>query len=178
MRPTRQTTRMTPGPEQPSWGSVLPALPADHRRSQPGRLWYGIRMWDALRRYAAHGWPAQRIGPQRLVLGSGAAFDILEMPGPLGRAVLRGPVGGPVVGTPDGRVLFLVRPGGTLWQRIAGHPGMRLHRNGSWLPAPPTTLPNGPVRWLVAPGHTDWCPAPLSQIQAAALAVLTGAPAD
>ncbi len=160
----------------------------------PGAVWDGQRFncGSDCRTVACHpdraGWehtasvdPGQiaywwRDAPHALLLATGHTFDVLDLPGWLGHPLLAGPAGGPVVRMPTGRYLFLVRPGGTLRPRLANHAAVVLHGRGSWLPAPPTLLAEGPVRWLIAPRHTEWCLAALSQIQEAVLRVLADPP--
>jgi hypothetical protein len=57
---------------------------------------------------------------------------------------------------PPGRWMFLVRAGDGLRPELARNAGVVLHRRGSWIPAPPTRLPGGRVRWLTAPDECDW----------------------
>ncbi|GAB3157160.1 bifunctional DNA primase/polymerase [Micromonospora sonneratiae] len=109
--------------------------------------------------------------PHSLLLATGRAFDVLEMPAYLGRRVLdagmriphrsRGgtQVGrsyGPVAVTPAGRWMFLVRPGDPLRPELDQCYYVVRHGLGSWIPAPPTRLPEGPVRWVVSPELVQW----------------------
>ncbi|MEV1289318.1 bifunctional DNA primase/polymerase [Micromonospora sp. NPDC049679] len=107
--------------------------------------------------------------PHAVLLATGHGFDVLEVPAHLGlwvlgaarlHARLAGPgnsqVRGPVAVTPNGRWMFLVRPGGPLRPEFDGSLDVVRHGRGSWIPAPPTVLPEGPVRWVVAPEETRW----------------------
>lgn len=107
--------------------------------------------------------------PHALLLPTGRAFDVLEVPAHLGLRVLgaarlhagvvgpgRGQVRGPVAVTPTGRWMFLVRPGDPLRPELADSLDVVRHGPGSWIPAPPTRLPEGLVRWSVSPEETRW----------------------
>ncbi|MER5701745.1 bifunctional DNA primase/polymerase [Micromonospora sp. NPDC002296] len=105
-----------------------------------------------------------RSRPYGVLLPTGRAFDVLEVPAHLGRGVLdvvgNHPAGfgvrGPVVVTPTGRWMFLVRPGDPLRPELEHCFHVVRHGTGSWIPAPPTRLPEGTVRWAVAPEQARW----------------------
>ena len=63
---------------------------------------------------------------------------------------------GPVAVTPTGRWMFLVRPGDPLRPELEHCFDVVRHGLGSWIPAPPSRLPEGPVRWAVAPEQARW----------------------
>ncbi|MFD0788406.1 DNA primase, partial [Micromonospora azadirachtae] len=65
-------------------------------------------------------------------------------------------VRGPVLVTPTGRWMFLVRPGDPLRPELEHCFHVVRHGPGSWVPAPPTRLPEGAVRWAVAPEQARW----------------------
>ena len=94
--------------------------------------------------------------PFTVLLATGRAFDVLEVPGALGRAGVAGiatrALGGPVAVGPDGRWMFLVRAGATLLPQLSERADVVLHGQRSWVPAPPTRQPDGPVRLRVDPG--------------------------
>lgn len=107
--------------------------------------------------------------PHTVLLATGGAFDVLEVPATLGLRVLEaarlhgGALGpnrtdarGPVAVTPAGRWMFLVRPGESLRTELDNYLDMVLHGPGSWIPAAPTRMPEGPVRWAVSPEQTRW----------------------
>ncbi|MEV0156146.1 bifunctional DNA primase/polymerase [Micromonospora sp. NPDC050686] len=102
--------------------------------------------------------------PHGVLLPTGRAFDVLEVPAHLGRQVLEAvrshPAGagvrGPVLVTPTGRWMFLVRPGDPLRPELEHCYQVVRHDRGSWVPAPPTRLPEGVVRWAVAPEQARW----------------------
>jgi hypothetical protein len=107
--------------------------------------------------------------PHAVLLPTGRAFDVLEVPAHLGLRVLgaarlhagvvgpgRGQVRGPVAVTPTGRWMFLVRPGDPLRPELDDSLDVVRHGPGSWIPAPPTRLPEGPVRWAASPEETRW----------------------
>ncbi|MGC4804253.1 bifunctional DNA primase/polymerase [Micromonospora sp. DT233] len=105
-----------------------------------------------------------RSRPHGVLLPTGRAFDVLEVPTSLGRDVLDAvrthPAGvgvrGPVLVTPTGRWMFLVRPGDPLRPELEHCFDVVRHGVGSWIPAPPTRLPEGTVRWAVAPEQACW----------------------
>ncbi|MEU9508526.1 bifunctional DNA primase/polymerase [Micromonospora sp. NPDC048170] len=102
--------------------------------------------------------------PHGVLLPTGRAFDVLEVPTHLGRHVLDAvrthPAGvgvrGPALVTPTGRWMFLVRPGDPLRPELDHCFHVVRHGPGSWIPAPPTRLPEGAVRWAVAPEQARW----------------------
>jgi Bifunctional DNA primase/polymerase, N-terminal len=142
--------------------------------ARPGCLTVGchpaLERWeeDATRDTAtlAQWW---RRAPHTVLLPTGRAFDVLEVPAHLGLRVLaearrhagvlgpgRGQVRGPVAVTPTGRWMFLVRPGDPLRPELDDNLDVVRHGTGSWIPAPPTRLPEGSVRWSVSPEETRW----------------------
>jgi hypothetical protein len=104
--------------------------------------------------------------PHTLLLATGGAFDVLEVPGRMGLRVLgtarlhAGLVGtapcGPVAVTPDERWMFLVRPGADLRPELARCLDVVRHGHGSWIPAAPSRTPSGTVRWAVSPQEVHW----------------------
>lgn len=107
--------------------------------------------------------------PHTVLLTTGGAFDVLEVPAVLGLRVLgvtrlRGGVlgaeraegRGPVAVTAAGRWMFLVRPGRPLRPELEHRLDVVRHGPGSWIPAPPSRMPDGPVRWAVPPERTRW----------------------
>ncbi|SCL17606.1 Bifunctional DNA primase/polymerase, N-terminal [Micromonospora pallida] len=104
-----------------------------------------------------------RSRPHGVLLPTGRAFDVLEVPSYLGQHVLDGisthpadRARGPVAVTPTGRWMFLVRPGDPLRPELDHCFHVVRHGVGSWIPAPPTRLPEGPVRWAFAPEQARW----------------------
>lgn len=93
--------------------------------------------------------------PHSVLLATGEAFDVVEVPAYVG-AIAAGQLSGPVAATPGGRWMFLVQPGEPLHPELAEHNGIVLHGVGSWIPAPPVRMPQGTVRWVIAPHETDW----------------------
>jgi hypothetical protein len=107
--------------------------------------------------------------PHTVLLTTGGAFDVLEVPASLGLRVAAaarlhaGVTGadeaaarGPVAVTPTGRWMFLVRPGEPLRTELANCLDVVRHGPGSWIPAAPSRMAEGPVRWAVAPEQTRW----------------------
>jgi hypothetical protein len=125
-----------------------------------------------------------------VLLATGHSFDVLEVAGPIGRKLARearGPVAvippgppaersprsnGPGRSAEPGRWMFLVRPDAEILPALAGRPSVVLHHAGSWIPAPPTPLPAGVVRWLARPAEYDWQPADPVAVQRAAARLL------
>ncbi|WP_433833800.1 bifunctional DNA primase/polymerase [Actinoplanes sp. CA-015351] len=88
-----------------------------------------------------------------VLLPTGSAFDVLEVPATLGGRV---PGLGPVAVTGAGRWMFLVSPGLPLRPELEQRLDVIRHGVGSWIPAPPNRLPDGQVRWTVTPEQVDW----------------------
>ncbi|WP_211588643.1 DNA primase [Allorhizocola rhizosphaerae] len=108
--------------------------------------------------------------PHSVLLPTGHAFDAIEVPMLVGSVVKAPP--GPVIVTPAGHWIFLVRRGSPLLPILADRSDIVQHTAGSWIPAPPTVLPEGPVRWHVTPRQVGWrLPAP-DQVQAAIIGAL------
>lgn len=93
--------------------------------------------------------------PHSVLLATGEAFDVVEVPAYIG-AIAAGQLNGPVAVTPTGQWMFLVRPGEPLHPELAQHHDVVLHGIGSWIPAPPVRTPQGSIRWVIAPHETDW----------------------
>jgi Bifunctional DNA primase/polymerase, N-terminal len=107
--------------------------------------------------------------PCPVLLATGRTFDVLEAPAPVGLRALgterlhadvlgAGRTGGrgPVAVGPTGRWMFFVRPGTALRPELDGCLDIVRHGPGSRVPAPPSRLPEGPVRWAVAPHTVGW----------------------
>ncbi|WP_430789709.1 bifunctional DNA primase/polymerase [Actinoplanes sp. G11-F43] len=96
--------------------------------------------------------------PHTVLFPTGQVFDVLDVPATIGR---HGPDFGPVAVTAAGRWMYLIQPGGTLHPELDRRVDVVLHGDGSWVPAPPSRLPEGPVRWAIPPARTRWrLPAP------------------
>lgn len=106
-----------------------------------------------------HRWWRRR--PYSVLLVTGRRFDALEVPAALGLRVLgsarlhRAGIG-PVAVTAAGRWMVLVRPGAPLRSELAHRLDVVRHGHGSWIPAPPSRMLEGPVRWAVPPERTQW----------------------
>lgn len=124
----------------PTWGSH----PATER-------WEQVATSDTTQ--TDHWW---RRMPYAVLMPTGRAFDVLDVPTHLGLPVARNPVRGPVAVTPSGRWMFLVRPGDPLRPELASQLDVVLHGRGSWVAAPPTRDAIGRVRWAVSPDEVDW----------------------
>lgn len=122
-----------------------------------------------------------RYTPHSLLLPTGARFDALEVPAALGRFAVRSPLWsdrtcGPVIAMPTGRWLFPVRRGGTVSPELVRRLDVILHGRGSWIPAPPTRLAEGPVRWVVPPTRVRWQLPDGPALQGVLATVLPGTP--
>ena len=116
------------------------------------RFLHRARRCRAARRYAAHGWRVERHGDTVLLM-TGAELDALEVPATLGARVDRS---GPVAVTAAGRWIFLVRPGTPLCPELDRRLDVVRHGPGSRVAVAPSRLPEGPVRWAVAPAEAHW----------------------
>ena len=107
--------------------------------------------------------------PHTVLLATGWKFDVLEVPAALGlralgaarlHADIRGleheDARGPVAVTPSGRWMFLVRPGAPLRSELDSCLDVVRHGRGSWIPAAPSRMPDGPVRWATSPDRAGW----------------------
>lgn len=124
------------------------------------RTVYGAELRAAAREFDDHGWPVVVASPTTLLLVTGAALDILEVPAALGRQVcahLRstGAVV-PVAATPTGSWWFPVTPGATLPLELRESDGVVLRTGGAAVLAPPSEVPDGWVHWRVAPALTGY----------------------
>jgi hypothetical protein len=106
--------------------------------------------------------------PHPVLFATGRAFDAIEVPASLGLRVLgaarlhaglgrsRAAVRGPVAVTPGGQWMFLVRPGRPLRSELDHCGDVVRHGRGSWVPAAPSRMPDGHVRWAVSPDEVRW----------------------
>lgn len=94
--------------------------------------------------------------PHAVLLPTGRAFDVLEVPAALGERVAGARPPGPLAATDTGRWMLLVRPGGPLRPELAERDEVVLHGWGSWVPAPPSPGLSGCTRWLVSPTEVGW----------------------
>jgi Bifunctional DNA primase/polymerase, N-terminal len=166
----RADRTLTPAaPVRPAATFGFPALRQRTRRFDCGRLgcpttachpaldsWEQAASHDRTR--VSDWW---RYAPHSVLLATGATFDVLEVPAPLGRLVVTSPrwrdrLRGPVATIPTGRWMLLVTPGRVLLPELAGRLDVVRHGRGSWVPAPPTRLVEGFVRWTVTPAGVDW----------------------
>jgi Bifunctional DNA primase/polymerase, N-terminal len=110
-----------------------------------------------------------QIKPLSVLLATGTAFDVLEVPADVASLAAPGTAArGPVACTPSDRWMFLVRAGGRLSSELAtGHRAV-LHTDRSWIPAPPLRAPSGGrVRWAVTPRAAGWRVPSLDEVQEA-----------
>jgi hypothetical protein len=114
--------------------------------------------------------------PFSVLLATGVAFDVIEVPASLGATVAPAGRTGPVAVAPTGQWMFLVEPGDGLRPELAARLDVVLHGRGSWIPAPPTQTPLGRVRWEVAPDAARWRFPSTYQVQEALTVPLAGSP--
>jgi hypothetical protein len=112
-----------------------------------------------------------RKSPYSVLLATGEAFDVVEVPAYIG-ALAEGAQLGPIVVMPTGPWMYLVRPGEPLHPELASHHDVVLHGGDSWIPAPPIPTPEGRVRWVVAPHENDWRLPDPRMVQSALVATL------
>ncbi|WP_285686638.1 DNA primase [Actinoplanes sp. NBRC 103695] len=127
-----------------------------------------LRRRRLIRRYEAHGWRVldDDVEQGQIRLATGLRFDALAMPDTLGLRILGTTrlhaelelpdLRGPVLGTPTGSWLFLVRPGTPLRSDLEDILGIVRHGRGSWVPAAPGRTAEGPIRWVVTPERVGW----------------------
>jgi Bifunctional DNA primase/polymerase, N-terminal len=116
-----------------------------------------------------------RHAPYSVLFATGRAFDVLEVPAYLGAPVVGRDIRGPVAVSPTGRWMFLVRPGEPLRPELDERLDVVRHGRDSWVPAPPTRLLEGSVRWAVSPEEVAWrLPEPYP-VQAALIDVIDSA---
>ena len=142
---------------------------------KPFGLFDRIALHRAALRYSAHGWPVlPRTGRGLVMFATGGSFDVLEVPAAAGlrllgatrlRADVLGPDiadgRGPVAVGPTGRWMFFVRPGLALRPELENCLDVVRHGAGGRVPAAPSHLGEGTVRWAVTPGKVRWrLPAP------------------
>jgi hypothetical protein len=94
--------------------------------------------------------------PYSVLLATGHAFDVIEVPTRIGLPASRAAVLGPVAVAPAGRWMFLVEPGDGLLPALAEQTDVVQHSGGSWIPAPPTRTLDGRIRWEIPPAVTEW----------------------
>jgi hypothetical protein len=101
--------------------------------------------------------------PYSVLLVTGRSFDALEVPAALGVRALgavrlhrRPDAHGPVAVTAAGRWIFLVTPGRPLRSELDRRLDVVHHGLGSWVPAAPSRMLEGPVRWAVPPEQARW----------------------
>jgi hypothetical protein len=123
--------------------------------------------WD---RHSAQVGDHWRERPDSVLLPTGRLFDAIEVPALLG-AKVRGFVG-PIAILPTDRWMFLVRSGSTLRPELAHRFDIVQHGPGSWVPAPPTVLPEGQVRWQLSPQQVSWYLPDPAEVQQAMITAL------
>jgi Bifunctional DNA primase/polymerase, N-terminal len=136
------------------------------------RAVYGAELRAAAREYSDHGWPVVGVCSAGLLLTTGTALDVLEVPAAAGRrvcAALRSAgLAVPVAATPTGRWWFPVTPGATLPAVLRERADIVLHSDGAAVLAPPSEAADGHVHWRVAPALSGYRPSRADLIVSAA----------
>jgi hypothetical protein len=128
---------------------------------------------EVARWWARHAW--------EILLPTGQGTDVLELPGPVGRATadLLGERAGPIAVLPGHRWLLLCAPDGrtATTSEQESRSGVLLHTQGSWVPVPPNGGMRGRGGWYRPPWVVDWRVPGTTEVLAAARAAATSASA-
>jgi hypothetical protein len=124
--------------------------------------------WDRTTEVHIGDWWRER--PHAVLLPTGRLFDVIEVPSLLGTKV--DGMTGPVAVLPTARWMFLVQSGTPLRPELEHRFDIVRHGIGSWVPAPPTVLPEGQVRWHVSPHMVGWHLPESREIQQAMVSAL------
>ena len=123
------------------------------------RAVYGAEVRAAAREFLDHGWPVVEECADTLMLITGSALDVLEVPAAIGRGIcaqLRAAdIVVPVAATPTGSWWYPVTPGSALPAGLREAEDVVLHA-GDAIAAPPSQVPDGWVHWRVPPAACDF----------------------
>ncbi|MFP5022651.1 bifunctional DNA primase/polymerase [Pseudonocardia phyllosphaerae] len=124
------------------------------------RAVYGAELRAAAREYVDHGWPLVPGPGAEVLLSTGEALDVVEVPEAVGRRVCRtlrdaGEVV-PVAATPEGTFWFPMTPRHALPAELSLHADVVLHTDGIGVVAPPSSRPDGWVQWRVSPARIGY----------------------
>ena len=123
------------------------------------RAVYGAELRAAARELLDHGWPVVEQCADTLMLITGSALDVLEVPAAIGRGIcaqLRAAdIVVPVAATPTGSWWYPVTPGAALPAVLREARDVVLHA-GDAIAAPPSQVPDGWVHWRVAPALSGY----------------------
>jgi hypothetical protein len=123
------------------------------------RAVYGAELRAAARELLDHGWPVVEQCADTLMLITGSALDVLEVPAAIGRGIcaqLRAAdIVVPVAATPTGSWWYPVTPGAALPAVLREARDVVLHA-GDAIAAPPSQVPDGWVHWRVPPAACDF----------------------
>ena len=124
------------------------------------RTVYGAELRAAAREFDDHGWPVAVESDSTVLLVTGSALDVLEVPAADGKrmCVALRDAGAvvPVAATPTGSWWFPLTPGTVLPGELRDGEGIRLRTAGAAVLAPPSAVPDGWVHWRVAPALTGY----------------------
>lgn len=140
------------------------------------RAVHGAELRAAAREFTDHGWSVVEQSPSTLLVVTGRALDVLEVPAAVGHGIcahLRSAdVVVPVAATPSGSWWYPVSAGAELPDALRAEPGVVMHGAGDAVAAPPSRVPDGWVHWRVAPALCGYrVPAADLIFSAAALAL-------
>ncbi|MCO1657229.1 bifunctional DNA primase/polymerase [Pseudonocardia humida] len=137
------------------------------------RTVYCAELRAAAREFDDHGWPVVVQGDDTVLLITGAALDVLEVPAADGKrmCVILRDAGAvvPVAATPTGSWWYPITSGAALPTELRDVDGVRLHTAGATVLAPPSTVPDGWVHWRVSPALTGYRVPPADLILSAAV---------
>lgn len=123
------------------------------------RAVYGAEVRAAAREFLDDGWPVVEKSADTLMLITGSALDVLEVPAAIGRGIcaqLRAAdIVVPVAATPTGSWWYPVTPGSALPAGLREAKDVVLHA-GDAIAAPPSQVPDGWVHWRVPPAACDF----------------------
>jgi Bifunctional DNA primase/polymerase, N-terminal len=124
------------------------------------RAVYGAELRAAAREFDDHGWPVVEESASTLLLITGTALDVLEVPAAVGKrmctALRDAGAVVPVAATPTGSWWYPISPGAALPAELREADGVRLRTAGAVVLAPPSTVPDGWVHWRVNPALTGY----------------------
>ncbi len=136
------------------------------------RTVHGAELRAAAREFTVHGWPVIEQSATELLLVTGTALDVLEVPAAVGRGIcaqLRAvDAVAAVAATPTGSWWYPIATGAVLPADLRDADGVVLHTGGAFVLAPPSQVPDGWVHWRVAPALTGYRVLPVDLIIPAA----------
>ena len=146
------------------------------------RAVYGAELRAAAREYSDHGWPVVGACTAGLLLATGTALDVVEVPAAVGRQVCarlrEAGLAVPVAATPTGIWWFPVTAGAVLPSALRDRADVTLHSAGAAVLAPPSETADGWVHWRVAPALSGYRPSRSELIIGAVIAAVETSEGD